>query len=368
MKNKKILYVLLAILLVAGGIFVYMRSQKSKPETLSELYQMNQSDLTLNVVRYYEDGGKDGISEDFILSDEDGKKLMDTLFSATYQKIDASEMGSIGGNHNFYQVEMWNESEERWVNYEFYRNGIVELETIDKETGSDKEFLVKIAEDSLDIAEVEDFIISNSNSPIPCRKPVIYLYPEEEMDVRVKLDYEGELQYTYPAYDEKAGWEVTAAPSGKLVNKADGREYSYLFWEGNNDIEYDFSKGFVVKGEDTVEFLQEKLAEIGLLPHEYNEFIVYWLPQMQDNAYNLISFQGVAYTDSAKLSVEPQPDSAFRVFMAFKALNNDADVKALGKNVSSMEDVFDINLEPQVFETFERNGFTLVEWGGTEVE
>ena len=31
-------------------------------------------------------------------------------------------------------------------------------------------------------------------------KPVIYLYPEEETQVTVQLDYAGELTCTYPAY------------------------------------------------------------------------------------------------------------------------------------------------------------------------
>ena len=33
-------------------------------------------------------------------------------------------------------------------------------------------------------------------------KPVIYLYPEETMDVSVSLDYDGVLTTTYPAYGE----------------------------------------------------------------------------------------------------------------------------------------------------------------------
>ncbi len=179
------------------------------------------------------------------------------------------------------------------------------------------------------------------------RKPVIYLYPEAKTEVRVTLDYDGKLTATYPEYKE--GWDVVAYPDGKLVNKADAQEYSYLFWEGTNTTEYDFTKGFVVAGEDTAEFLQKTLSQIGLLPHEYNEFIVYWLPMMQENKYNLISFQGTNYTDSAKLVVNPGPDSTLRVFMAYKALDEPIDI------------------EPQTFKPFERKGFTLVEWGGCEV-
>ena len=179
-------------------------------------------------------------------------------------------------------------------------------------------------------------------------KPVIYLYPTEKADVSVNLDYNGRLTCTYPSIDN--GWNVTAYPDGRIINKADGRKYSYLYWEGESKTQYDFSKGFVVKGEDTAAFLQEKLAYMGLTPKEYNEFIVYWLPLMQDNKYNLITFQGEAYTDSAKLNITPKPDSMLRVFMAYKPLDSY------------------VQIEEQKLNTFERKGFAVVEWGGTCVE
>lgn len=180
-------------------------------------------------------------------------------------------------------------------------------------------------------------------------KPVIYLYPEEETAVSVRLDYAGELTCTYPAYEN--GWEVIAHPDGTLVDPETGREYSYLFWEGLDNTRYDLSEGFVVKGEDTLTFLQETLAALGLTPREYNEFIVYWLPLMQDNPYNLITFQTETYTDTAKLTIDPQPDSLLRVFMVWKALDGC------------------VEIEPQELDTsFTRTGFTVVEWGGWELD
>lgn len=178
-------------------------------------------------------------------------------------------------------------------------------------------------------------------------KPVIYLYPRVETDVEVKLDFEGTLTCTYPEYNN--GWRVTARPDGTLIDKATGKEYSYLFWEGVADTEYDMSRGYVVKGEETADFLEDILAEMGLTPKEYNDFIVYWLPRMQNNRYNLITFQGSAYTDSAPLTVTPTPDSILRVFMAFKALDEP------------------IEIEEPTLTRFKREGFTLVEWGGAEV-
>ena len=178
-------------------------------------------------------------------------------------------------------------------------------------------------------------------------KPVIYLYPEQETTVSVSLDYAGTLTATYPAYED--GWTVTAEPDGTLYDE-NGDEYSYLLWEGENNTDYDFSKGFCVAGADTADFLRKKLAEIGLTPREYNEFIVYWLPKMQDNPYNLISFQSEAYTDAAKLDIDPTPDSVLRVFMAWKPLSKPQ------------------TIEPQTFTPFARDGFTVVEWGGCEVK
>ena len=187
--------------------------------------------------------------------------------------------------------------------------------------------------------------VDENGNPIVYRKPVIYLYPEEKTEVNVEVDCP--LTVTYPAYNN--GWTVTADPDGTLTNHADGREYSYLFWEGQGYGEMDFSEGFVVKGEDTVSFLQDKLSEMGMTPREYNEFIVHWLPYMQNNAYNLISFQWENYDESAKLNITPEPDNMLRVFMAFKALNEPGEVPE------------------QELPVLNREGFTVVEWGGTEV-
>ncbi len=181
-------------------------------------------------------------------------------------------------------------------------------------------------------------------------KPVIYLYPEEETDVHVELELtEADLSTTYPRYNN--GWDVTASPDGSLLNKADGTHHKYLFWDGINcRTRFDFSKGFCVSGKDTEIFLKEKLTYMGLTEDEMNEFIIYWLPLMEHNKYNLISFQGDVYTNSAKLNITPASDSMLRVFMAYVPLEEA------------------VKIEPQQLETFERKGFTVVEWGGSEIK
>lgn len=182
--------------------------------------------------------------------------------------------------------------------------------------------------------------------PFVAYKPVIYLYPEEKTDVSVKLDLDGKLTCTYPEY--KDGWEVTASPDGTLTDK-DGKIYSYLYWEGDIYANYDLSQGFCIKGEDTADFLEYALEKLGLTRREANEFIVYWLPLMQNNPYNVISFQTNAYTDVAKLSVNPSPDTLIRIFMTWQASESY------------------IKLSEQQLLTPTRDGFVVVEWGGTEI-
>ena len=179
-------------------------------------------------------------------------------------------------------------------------------------------------------------------------KPIIYLYPQEETLCSVKLGLNGQLTCTYPEYGA-SGWEnFIAKPDGTLVFP-NGREYYALYWEGIVDTSPDFSKGFCVKGEDSASFLENVLAQIGLSRREANEFIIYWLPIMEKNEYNLITFNTDSYSSAAKLEVTPTPDSILRVYMQFKGV-----------------DEF-VEIQPQEFEGFERNGFTVVEWGGSDL-
>ena len=178
------------------------------------------------------------------------------------------------------------------------------------------------------------------------KKPVVYLYPEQTTEVSVRLDLKGKLTTTYPKYEN--GWKVTASPDGTLRD-AKGMTYNYLYWEAESRVDYDFSKGFCVKGSETAQFLEKALAELGLNRREANEFIVYWLPLMEQNDYNVITFQTDAYTENAKLIVDPAPDTLIRAFMAWYGSDNYVEIPEQKLSAPS------------------RSGFTVVEWGGSEI-
>ena len=182
--------------------------------------------------------------------------------------------------------------------------------------------------------------------------PIIYLYPDEETEVNVKLTLDGKLTASYPRYNEDLGWTVTASPDGTLTD-ANGREYEYLFWEGDLAIKPDLTQGFCIKGEDTAEFLEDSLSKLGLTDKEADTFIMYWLPQLESNKYNVITFQTEAYEDAASLEITPLPDTVIRVNMLWYPVNSYVD-----KEPQDLE-----SLNPDT-----REGFTVVEWGGEKYE
>ena len=186
------------------------------------------------------------------------------------------------------------------------------------------------------------------------RKPVIYLYPEEETDVTVGIDLDGEFTCTYPQIGSDGTWNVTASPDGTLYDHATGRNYDYIFWEGETYCDIDnFDQAICVAGSDTAEFLEMYLEAAGLNDSEIDDFISYWLPLMEGNAYNLISFPMEEYEQMAELSVSPAPDTVIRVYMVFTPLDEAVDIPE--------------GCELPMPEPGERTGFTVVEWGGSMV-
>ena len=183
-------------------------------------------------------------------------------------------------------------------------------------------------------------------------KPIIYLYPEEETKVNVKLGNSDLATCVYPKYDTEKGWKVIAKPNGDLKDLNTNRNLYALYYESKNSIEFKVQKdGFVIKGEETAEFLEEKLEILGLTEREAEEFIVYWLPKLEANKYNYIRFASMEEINAnMPLNINPNPDTIIRILMTFKGLEEP------------------IEVEEQKLNTPERKGFVAVEWGGTEIK
>ena len=179
-------------------------------------------------------------------------------------------------------------------------------------------------------------------------KPIIYVYPEEEKEVKIKVKNPEKLTCTYPKYVD--GWNVLAKPNGDLVDLKTNRKLYALYWEGLNTTKHDFEDGFIVEGENVTKFLEEKLEILGLNEREAEEFIVYWLPLMEKNKYNYIRFETMKeIEENMELEIDPKPETLIRINMEFKPLRKPIDIKE------------------QKLERVERKGYTVVEWGGTKI-
>ena len=212
------------------------------------------------------------------------------------------------------------------------------------------------------VAALACFVACNMvhNEPV-AKKPVLYLYPQEERHLTVTLDLEGSLDTVYPAPDSQqstergtqASWMVTASPDGTLADQ-EGRTYPSLFWDGHAPLP-DPETGFVVAREDAVSFLEDKLAQLGLNDREAADFITYWAPHIRAHEYTFVSFDASTYVQAASYSFadeagnQVEPDTFIRVFMTIREARADTVVQPQS-----------LTAPPT------RTGFVAVEWGGTE--
>jgi hypothetical protein len=187
--------------------------------------------------------------------------------------------------------------------------------------------------------------------PVMVEKPVIYLYPTVPTLVDVKVKPEGEFTFTYPEY--KNGWKVLADPSGNLT--LNDQHYNYLFWESSQQLNMemvDLQKGFLIKGENALDFLEEKLTSAGFNAKEKADFITFWGPQLQKNTLNFIHFIANEQCDQfAELEISPKPDHIYRYYILTFPVTSE----------------MNFTLEDQELPKMNRDGFTVLEWGGSQI-
>jgi hypothetical protein len=190
------------------------------------------------------------------------------------------------------------------------------------------------------------------------RKPVIYAYSEKEISASIKINPMGNFTFTYPTYND--GWNVNVNSSGTLFDLSTQKNYPYLFWEAESkDFFYQMNNnqavpGFFIETDTTIQFLENKLDLLNLNTTEITDFITYWGPIFQRKKYAFIQFViDEEYDQSiAGLQVNPKPDAIRRVFILYSAL----------------DELPGFSFVDQQLNGFLRKGFTIVEWGGAEID
>jgi hypothetical protein len=196
-----------------------------------------------------------------------------------------------------------------------------------------------------------DVNFMSSLYPVIMDKPVIYCYPKEKTNIHIDLGLKGNMLFTYPTYNK--GWDFTAEPNGTI--HSNGKQFNYLFWEGETTINYattNWNEGSIVAQEDLLTFLENSLTQMGMNTHEQQDFITYWYPLMQKNKRNYIHFVfNNDYDEYATMNITPKPDNVLRVYMLWS--------DASGITRSEVVD--------QKIPQLKREGFALVEWGGSQM-
>lgn len=175
-----------------------------------------------------------------------------------------------------------------------------------------------------------------------CGKPVIYVYPETETTVSVKVD--AKITKSEPVYAN--GWTALAKPNGNLV--VDGKTYDSLYWDGYGNGEYPvFDDGFVVETHKALDVMSQHLRTMGFNEKEIGDFVTFWQPHLPEEPYTRFSWIGTSGMEQlAKLDIEPKPDSLIRAFVDYEGLTEP------------------VTLAPQRIPTYSRTGYVVTEWGG----
>ena len=247
--------------------------------------------------------------------------------------------------------------------YEYIRNSTFELNSVKEK---DNQIQVNVSEicnypyDSVNSYGVV-FLTYNKNNDskivlnykddcsqeITEKKPIIYFYPEQELDLNVRFVNEDKLLTTYPKYN--GGWDIHLNKDGTFTTNDNNREYYALYYEAESNYECTFEEGFNVNKDNASTFLEEKMDYIGFNNKEVNEFIMYWLPILENNVNSLVYFeQTEERNEECPLEFSTSPDSLIRVIMHVKKVNKE------------------VNVKEQELKHYERVGFTVTEWGGIE--
>ncbi len=185
-------------------------------------------------------------------------------------------------------------------------------------------------------------------------KPVIYAYCENPMDFMLKVNPQGIMTFNYPELSPDNTWKMKADESGNLT-AANGSIYPYLFWESNQNAyllrDKKSNSNEIIAQNDLIPFLEKNLSNLGLNARERTDFITYWAPKLRK--FKVIQVQ-IFIDENCKvigeLEITPKPDHLRRVYAIFN-------------EVTIISNQF-VN-RPLDVKPLRRNGFTVIEWGGS---
>ena len=173
-------------------------------------------------------------------------------------------------------------------------------------------------------------------------KPNIYIYPNEKIELSVKLDFPigGKVVTSIPEYG--TGWNILVDASG-LINDT----YSYLFYESTQPDVWQRNNGWNIQTDKLESFFRNNMTEYGFNGREINDFIEYWIPRLNDYPlYSIYPQTKSIIDDVIQLDFSKQPENIMRLFYFIKGH-------------SQLQD----KLAAPTIDNFVREGYSVTEWG-----
>ena len=188
----------------------------------------------------------------------------------------------------------------------------------------------------------------NESDTLVVKKPNIYIYPEQEENLIIKVLFPrgGSITVSEPLYNE--GWHISVKPSGIIDN-----EFRYLFYECNVPHYFQTHEGWVVPRNELEMFFRDNMKEYGFNETEIDDFTEYWIPKLKEYEYYYIYPQTSDIINQlVELQFSKEPESTLRLYYLFKGVNT-AEIGYM---------------QTASISRFTRKGFTVVEWGGMILE
>jgi hypothetical protein len=167
-------------------------------------------------------------------------------------------------------------------------------------------------------------------------KPILYLYPPQEMEVAVSLQLDQNWQFThmYPTPDvvrhdqNQLVWNVLAKPDGILSNvSTPDHQVPYLFWEADCKDRSSWTlspnRAVCMPSAMAARYLDQALKFMGLSVVERSECVTFWLAMLTSKPFVVIDFAAPQQVDQwAPMLIYPRPDRIMRILLLFEPAEN----------------------------------------------
>lgn len=208
---------------------------------------------------------------------------------------------------------------------------------------------------TLQLAVMKFITTSEWTWATPECKPALYLYPERQTKLSIRVLPQGVITTSIPDHGE-IGWFVTANPDGTIYNGND--KYPYLYYETELYAVEVPKEGWLVEKETLEYFFIDILPKLGLRKNEIKDFLAYWLPTLKTYLgsstrlfVGLLPYQELNRVEPIVFSQEPE--TLIRIRFYFEKLNS----------TKSYLNIVSPDLS-EVVPATSRKGFTVIDWGG----